>query len=183
MNSHAAEMVRAPVRPSTAPSALPRLAVDGVSKRWGRRRSLLVLDDVDVELGASQLVAIVGENGAGKTTFLRILSGLICPDRGTVRVDGLDPERNRREYQRRIGFLAAASTGLYARLNVRDHIDFWARIALVPPERRAVRCLETMAVFDLLEIASRRVDRISMGQRQRLRLAMAFLHEPNLLPL
>jgi ABC-2 type transport system ATP-binding protein len=157
-----------------------RLLLREVTKTWPRQ-TVPVLDHVELDVEAGKLVSIVGRNGAGKTTLLRIVSGLIFADSGTVRLDGLDPKKHRREYQRRIGFLSASYGGLYARLSVRQHLDLWARLAFVPRQERRAAIEATIDRFDLRELlASRRVDRLSMGQRQRVRLAMAFLHEPKL---
>jgi ABC-type multidrug transport system ATPase subunit len=163
-----------------ATSGAPRLRAAGVTKRW-RRDDPPVLDGVDLDLEPGTMALVVGRNGAGKTTLLRILAGLIAPDQGTVSVDGLTVRTNRREYQRRIGFLAAGSTALYARLTVRQHLDYWIRLALAPPSERKPRIEGALDRFQLHDLASRRADRISMGERQRLRLALAFLHGPSLL--
>jgi ABC-type multidrug transport system ATPase subunit len=137
-----------------------------------------VLDRVDLRLEAGTVVAIRGRNGAGKTTLLRIASGLIAPDRGAVRVDGFDPEREGTKFQRRIGLVSAGNSSLYARLKPEDHLEMWARLALVPRERRAAAIERVLDQFALEPLRHQRVDRLSMGQRQRLRLALAFLHEP-----
>jgi len=160
-------------------AAAPLLVAEGLTKRWQRGR-LTVLEATDLAIESGTLVSVFGANGSGKTTLLRILAGLILPDAGAVRLGGLDPQRNRAAYQRRIGFLSAGYGGMYARLTVRRQLDFWARIALVPAPRRAPACDEAMARFDLFALAGRRLDRLSMGQRQRVRLAMAFLHRPDL---
>jgi ABC-type multidrug transport system ATPase subunit len=139
-----------------------------------------VLDAVDLLLDSGTLAALTGGNGVGKTTLLRILAGLISPDAGHVRLDGLHPVRNRRDYQRRLGFLSAGYGGLYARFSTREHLDFWARLAFVPASKRPRACALAIERFELGDFASRRVDRLSMGQRQRVRLALAFLHEPKL---
>jgi len=170
----------ASVERATPGGGPPRLLVDAVSKRW-RRRDAPLLDGVDLELEAGMLAYVIGRNGAGKTTLLRILAGLIAPDRGTVAVDGLRPGGAKREYQRRIGFLAAGSTALYARLTVRQHLDYWSRLALLPAADRRPKIEAALDRFQLRDLASRRADRISMGERQRLRLALAFLHDPVLL--
>ena len=81
------------------------------------------------------------------------------------------------EYRRRLGVASAGNVGLYARLGVRAHLDFFARIAFVAPDRRDERVEAAMARFALHELGGQRVDRLSMGQRQRVRLAAAFLHE------
>jgi ABC-type multidrug transport system ATPase subunit len=166
--------------PVPAPALHPRIALRGVTKQWNRRKAP-VLNGVELVLEPGRLVSIIGDNGVGKTTLLRIAAGLIFPDSGTVQVDGLDPRRDRRRYQQRVGFVSAGSSGLYARLSPAAHLDYWARLALLPPARRRTACAEAVARFQMDEFATRRVDRISMGQRQRVRLALAFLHQPTVL--
>jgi ABC-type multidrug transport system ATPase subunit len=160
-----------------APAA-PLLLAERLTKRWQRGR-LTVLELTDLAIERGTLISVFGANGSGKTTLLRILAGLILPDSGIVRLDELDPHKDRVAYQRRIGFLSAGYGGMYARLTVRRQLDFWARIAFVPAARRPLACDEAMARFDLFALAGRRLDRLSMGQRQRVRLAMAFLHHPD----
>jgi ABC-2 type transport system ATP-binding protein len=151
-----------------------------VSKQWDQRK-LPVLDGVDLALGSGEVVLLVGENGVGKTTLLRIIAGLIFADSGEVQLDGLNTRRNRVEYQRRIGFLSAGSSGLYARMSARRHLDFAARIAFVRGgAERAAACEDAIIRFGLGEFEAQRVDRLSMGQRQRVRLAMTFVHRPRL---
>lgn len=154
------------------------LSASGVTKRWGRGQSP-ILDGVDFELQRGALIGLQGANGAGKTTFLRILAGLFLPDSGTVSLDGLDPVRQRRAYQRRLGFVPAGQGALYARMSVKGHLEYWARLALLPPGDRGTAVEVALGRFDLLPLAGNRVDRLSMGQRQRVRLAMGFLHTPD----
>jgi ABC-2 type transport system ATP-binding protein len=156
------------------------LTARGITKRWDRRRDP-ILDGVDLELRPGALVGLQGANGAGKTTLLRILAGLFLPDSGSVTLDGLDPVRHRRQYQRRLGFLAAGQGGLYARMTVKGHLDYWARLSLLPARDRRVAVGIALGRFDLLPLAGNRVDRLSTGQRQRVRLAMAFLHDPDVI--
>ncbi len=157
-----------------------------------QRRSVLALTDIErayqgrpvlrgisLTLNAGEVAWLGGSNGAGKTTLLRVAVGLVAPDRGTVTLDGLDPVRNRRAYQRRMGFLAAGDRGVYARLTVAQHLRLWSDLALVPARRRAAQITGIAQRMGLEELMDRRVDRMSMGQRQRVRLAMAFLHEPD----
>ncbi len=137
-----------------------------------------MLDGVDLRLEPGTAVAVCGRNGAGKTTLLRIASGLIAPDAGTVHVAGLDPEQNATQFQRRIGLVSAGNSGLYARLKPEHHLEMWARLALVPRRLRAAAIERTSEAFVIAPLCGKRVDRLSMGQRQRLRLALGFLHEP-----
>lgn len=158
----------------------PPLDAWNITKVWGRKPGNRVIDDLELTLEPGTLTWIGGSNGVGKTTLLRVLAGLIGPTEGHVHIFGLHPEHDRRAYQRRLSFLSATGTGLYARLSVRQQIDYTARIAFVPRERRPVAVEESLRRFSLLELARHRVDRLSMGQRQRVRLAMTFIKEPDL---
>lgn len=139
-----------------------------------------VLDHVDLRVEAGTATRIGGQNGAGKTTLLRIACGLITPEEGTVRLAGLDPRSDRRAFQSAIGFLSAGNSGLYARLTVAQHLDYWARLAFLPRASSARAIADALVTFALDDLKTRRVDRLSMGQRQRLRLAVSFLHVPKL---
>jgi ABC-2 type transport system ATP-binding protein len=170
-----AEATEARAETSVQPAAL---SLSGVSRRYGDRE---VLRNVDLEVFPGESVRVSGANGAGKTTLLRLVTGVIDPHAGSISLFGLDVESHRRECQRRIGFLPAGDRAIYARLTVRKNLDFWARIALLPRRRRAGAVDAALASFGLEELADRRADRLSMGQRQRVRLAMTFLHSPDLI--
>jgi ABC-2 type transport system ATP-binding protein len=157
-------------------SAVP-LALVGLTKRW-RRDLPPVLEDVSLELAPGTLTWVGGRNGVGKTTMLRIAAGLIDPECGRAEVWGFTIHNNRARYQRLVAFLPAGDRGLYARLTVRRHLDFWARISMLPRRERPERVEQAIEAFGLGDLADRRVDRMSMGQRQRLRIAMTFLPAP-----
>jgi ABC-2 type transport system ATP-binding protein len=165
--------------PGAQRSAAPVLAVGAVTKRWPRQPEP-VLRGIDLEVRAGELAWVTGDNGAGKTTLLRVVAGIIAPDEGTIRVCGLEAAHRRRDYQRQIGLVTAGNSGVYARMTVRQHLDYWARLALVVPRHRPERVERSIELFGLAALAGRRMDRMSMGQRQRVRVAMAFLHEPAL---
>ena len=163
-----------------ASATAPLLELAGLYHLWkGHQRP--VLDDVSLALGTGSVTWIGGRNGVGKTTLLRLAAGILLPQRGSVRMGELTPSSRGGVYQRQIGFLSAGDRGLQARLHVTQQLDYWARLAYVPRERRAELVATSLRQFDLQELAERRVDRMSMGQRQRLRIAMAFLHEPRVL--
>jgi len=156
------------------------LGLDGVTKRWGPRT---VLDDVTLHIRPGELVWLEGDNGVGKTTLLRIVIGMIHPDTGSVSLDGLHPEHDRREYLRRVGFLSAGDRALYPRLNARRQLRFAASLALVPRPEQEAAVAHVIDAFGLEEFADRRADRLSTGQRQRLRLAMSLVHRPSIVVL
>jgi ABC-type multidrug transport system ATPase subunit len=184
----AAAPLKDPVRPAPAGGASPpvpvppapaALSMQGVTRSW-RGAGAPVLDGLDLELEPGRCAFVVGRNGAGKTTLLRIAAGLLGAQSGTVSAFGLHPVRHRAGYQRAVSMLAAGDGGLYARLTVAGQLEFCARIALLGKTRIAPAVQREIARFELGALASRRVDRMSTGQRQRLRLAMTFLAEPRL---
>jgi ABC-2 type transport system ATP-binding protein len=156
---------------------LPSLLAAGISFAW---RGRTVLRGVDLGLDAGTVTALTGPNGAGKTTLIRILAGALEPDAGRVWLGTLDAAADRRGYLRRVGLAAAGDRGLYARLDVRANLELAAGLALVSGPRRRMLVAAAVDRFALGPLAGRRGDRLSLGQRQRLRLAIAFLHEPEI---
>jgi ABC-type multidrug transport system ATPase subunit len=154
--------------------------LESVTKRWPRQ-SLPVLRDIDLDLRSGELCWLTGENGAGKTTLLRIVAGIISPDKGQVGVCGLRARESRRAYQQRIGLLTAGNSGLFARMTARQTLDYWSRLAFVPRQLRGELIDASIERFGLSALAGRRMDRMSMGQRQRVRIALTFLHRPTLI--
>jgi ABC-2 type transport system ATP-binding protein len=153
------------------------LLLRGVTKRWPGVAAP-VLDAVDLHVESGAVVRIDGPNGAGKTTLLRVAAGLIRPEAGRVRLGEFDVEGDRIAFQREIGFVSAASAMLYARLTVDDHLLLWSRLALMNRRQSAVAGERVLDGLGLQALAHRRVDRLSNGERQRVRLAGAFLHDP-----
>jgi ABC-type multidrug transport system ATPase subunit len=153
------------------------LSLRGVTKRWPGAAEP-VLDGVDLHVEPGAVVRIEGPNGAGKTTLLRVAAGLIRPEAGRVHLGDLDVEGDRIAFQRDVGFVSAASAGLYARLTVRDHLRLWSRLALMGRRESAAARERVLDGLGLRPLAYRRVDRLSNGERQRVRLAGAFLHDP-----
>lgn len=157
-----------------APTGEGTLRVRGLVKAWPGRRAP-VLDGVGLHLHRGDALAVVGANGAGKTTLLRVVAGLIDRDGGHLRLRGRDPAGGRRDYQRCVAYLPAGGTGLYARLTGAQHLRLCARLALMAPDAAAVRAAAVTRQFAVEALLGRRVDRLSQGERQRLRLALAFL--------
>jgi ABC-2 type transport system ATP-binding protein len=133
---------------------------------------------VDLELAPGSATRLTGGNGVGKTTLLRIAAGLIAPDHGEVSAGGTDPWRRRRQFQTLVSYMPAGSVGLYARLTPRMHLEYQARLYLLPREVREEAVERELGRFELAPIADRRTDRLSMGQRQRVRLALTLLTGP-----
>ena len=163
-------------------SADPVVSLRHVWRSWGRgKKRWTVLEDVTLDVNPGVAVSISGSNGAGKTTLLRIATGILAPDRGSVSVDGFTASGNWREYHRRIGFVSAGDRGLYPRVTVRGHLEYWTRLAFMPRGQRPAAVEEALMRFGLDDLANRRAERLSQGQRQRLRLALGVVHRPKAL--
>ncbi len=148
------------------------VAVRGLERRFG---TLRVLRGLDLEVAAGDTVAIFGSNGAGKTTFLRILAGLLSPDRGEVSLFGT-PLPGPASLRRRIGVVAHDSY-LYGDLTAAENLDYYGRLYGVADGDRSLSLLERVSLADA---ADRPVRTFSRGMLQRLALARAMLHEPDL---
>jgi ABC-2 type transport system ATP-binding protein len=160
----------------------PLIVFEGIWRHWGKGQNRWpVLRGVDLECDKGTATRIEGKNGAGKTTLLRIGTGILAPDAGTVTVDGLTNDQRWSEYHKRIGFLSAGDRGLYPRFSVRGHLEYVARISFIPKAERDRAIEEMIRSFELAPLLERRADRLSQGQRQRLRLALTFIHQPKAL--
>lgn len=174
--THAPAAVLRPITPGSA------VSFQGVWRHFGRGSSRrVVLRDLDFGIASGTAVCITGGNGAGKTTILRLATGILAPNAGEVTIDGISTDERWREVHRRIGFLSAGDRGLYARLSVQGHLEFWAALAFVARRERKQVVADALERFGLSELAKRRADRLSLGQRQRLRLALTMVHRPSVL--
>lgn len=150
------------------------VALEDVSKSYG---AVTALEDVTLRLAPGETVAFVGHNGAGKTTMMKLILGLIRPSRGTVRILGEDPAgRAGARLRRRLGFLPE-SVAFHAAMTGRELLDFYARLKREPVEASD----ELLDEVGLGHAADRRVGTYSKGMRQRLALAQALIGEPSLL--
>jgi ABC-2 type transport system ATP-binding protein len=109
-----------------------------------------------------------------------MVAAVLTPDAGSISFRGLDPERDRRSYQQRLGFLSAGDRGIYARISVRRQLELWSKIYFLPRANRTSMVADAVSKFGLGDLEHRRADRLSLGQRQRLKLALTFLHGPDL---
>jgi sodium transport system ATP-binding protein len=150
------------------------IELDGLSKAYG---ALHAVSDVSLTVPAGEVYALLGANGAGKTTALRCLATLLAPSAGTARIAGFDVRTHPLEVRRRLGFLAA-SMGLYARLTPRELLAFFARMHGLADDEAAERVAEAVDTFGLADFADRQCGRLSTGQKQRVSIARAVVHDP-----
>ena len=150
----------------------PVVSLQGVTKSYGPKRGVL---DLDLEVGEGELLAVLGPNGAGKTTSVEIMEGYRRPDRGTVRVLGLDPVRDRRRCIPQLGIMLQEG-GVYPSLSVGEAVRLFAAYFRnpVPPG-------ELLELVGLSDRERSRYRTLSGGERQRLSLALALVGRPRLL--
>ena len=124
-----------------------------------------------------EITGLLGPNGAGKTTTLRMLYTLMKPDAGNVLIDGMDVEHDAPAVRRRLGVLPDAR-GLYKRLTARENIDYFARLQGLDTATRRARSEALIDALDMADIADRRTEGFSQGQRVKTAIARALVHDP-----
>jgi sodium transport system ATP-binding protein len=140
-------------------------------------RSVKAVDGVDLVAADGRITGLLGANGAGKTTTLRIAAGLISPDAGHVRVDGIEVARDRARAVGRMGVLSDAR-GLYPRLTARENIVYYGCLHGLTPAASNARADTLARMLELEPLLDRRTDGFSQGERMKTALARALVHDP-----
>ncbi len=135
------------------------------------------VQDVSFKAADGTVTGLLGPNGAGKTTSLRMIYGLVRPDSGTIRVDGLDVVADPIAAQSRLGVLPDQS-GLYQRLTPREHIRYFANLQGIYGQELETRMQSWLDLLDLKAVADRRVGGFSHGERTKVAIARALIHNP-----
>lgn len=150
------------------------IEISNLSMRYG---DLLALDGLDLVIPKGELFAFLGPNAAGKTTTIKLLTGLIEPTSGSAKICGYDIQKEPLEAKRRIGYIPDVAE-FYDKLTPVEFMAFIAELFQVPHETAKARTPELMERFSLVPYARQRIENLSHGTRQRLAFASAFLHEP-----
>lgn len=160
------------------PVAEPPVRVVGLRKSYAG--GVVAVEDISFDVGRGEMFGLIGPDGAGKTTTLRTVLGLLAPDGGLVTTCGLEPFRQRRTLSARIGYLPQRFS-LYGDLSVDENIAFFARIHAVSGWRP--RRDELLDLLRMTPFRDRLADRLSGGMKQKLALACTLIHTPELLVL
>jgi len=155
----------------------PMIEVEGLTKRYGRQTAIA---DLNFEVARGEIVGFLGPNGAGKSTTMRILSGFLSATSGSARVAGLDLVEDSIEVRRRVGYLPE-NNPLPDDMRVREFLKFRSRLKGLDRVSSRGRVDAVIEQFDLGEMANRMIASLSKGYRQRVGLADALVHEPELL--
>ncbi|MGH8181027.1 MAG: ATP-binding cassette domain-containing protein [Steroidobacteraceae bacterium] len=146
----------------------------------GNGGEVRALDGVSIEVRAGELTALVGPDGAGKTTLIRLMAGLLVASSGTLRVLGIDPAAQPQRVQDRIGYMPQRF-GLYEDLSVQENLDLYADLHGVTAQERSQRYPQLMQMTDLGRFTGRLAGRLSGGMKQKLGLACTLVRSPELL--
>ena len=153
------------------------IRVDSLTRMYD---DLTAVDQVSFEIGQGEIVGLLGHNGAGKTTIMKMLTGYLEPTGGSIEIDGLNIENQRRAVQSRIGYLPE-NDPLYPEMTVIDYLDYAAELHGVPEAERLERIREAIRKTDLSAKAADFIATLSRGYRQRVGVAQAILHNPKVL--
>ena len=140
-------------------------------------KKVVAVEDVSFIAEDGHITGLLGPNGAGKTTTLRVLYTILKPDTGTARVDGFDVVTAAQDVQRRIGVLPD-TVGLYTRLTAREHIRYYGRLHGQSGSALEANIDALITLLDMQDIADRRADGFSHGQRLKVAIARALVHGP-----
>jgi sodium transport system ATP-binding protein len=150
------------------------VAVERLEKTLGKNR---VLRGISFQAQPGEIFGLLGPNGAGKTTTLRLISTLLSPDSGTVEVLGFDTRKAPEEVRRRIG-VVTADIGVYPRLSARENITYFAQLSEVRDSELKRRVDAVIERLDIHSFANQRAESLSSGQKQKLAIARAIVHDP-----
>jgi len=153
------------------------LEVEGLAKHYG---DVLALRDLTVRVEEGQCLVLLGRNGAGKTTALRCMAGVLLPSAGSVRVDGIDSTDDPAAVRARVGLMPEVP-GLYERMSARAYLDHFGAIYEIPLAERRLRIDELLDLFELTDAGDRWLGTFSKGMRQKVALIRATLHRPRLI--
>ncbi len=156
------------------------IVVEGLVKRFDQRAQKAAVDGLSFAVEPGEIYGLLGPNGAGKTTTLRVLAGLLAPTAGRAVVAGIDVSLDPLAVRRQLGFLTN-TTGLYARLTGRELLDYFGRLHGMPDQTTRARIAALTDALQLAPFIQRRCEGLSTGERQRLSIARAMLHDPAVL--
>ena len=155
----------------------PAVSVTGLTRHFG---DVCAVDGLHFDIGQGELFGVVGPDGAGKTTTLRMLAGVLPPSSGDAKISGVSVAQDPEAVKRHIAYMSQRF-GLYTDLTVRENIDFYADLFLVPKAERAARLERLLTFSGLGPFEQRLAGQLSGGMKQKLGLCCALIHEPEIM--
>src|SRR5438128_4722279 len=152
-----------------------------VTRAPDARTTFRAVDGVDLVVQGGEIFGLLGPNGAGKTTTMRMISTLLEPTAGTIRVLGIDVSKEPRRVRAHLGAMLSGERSLYWKLTARENLEYFAALYHVPPKETKERIDRSLGAVKLSDRSDDYVERFSTGMRQRLALARALLPDPPLI--
>lgn len=153
-----------------------------VTKQFvGKKASVTAVNEVSFHVRKGEVVGLIGENGAGKTTLLRMIASLMEPTSGTLHVAGVDMARPDRQVKGKIGVLFGGETGLYDRLTARENLEYFASLYRLSKHDVQERIRDLAVQFGMKDYMDRKVGGFSKGMRQKVAIARALIHDPEII--
>lgn len=140
-------------------------------------KKIRVVKGISFECQPGRIFSLLGPNGAGKTTTLRMISTILKPTAGTIKVAGYDVEQEPNEVRSKIGFLTG-STGLYDRLTPNEMVKYFAELNSIPKDEWQARKERLFNLLDMNDFASKRIGQLSTGMRQKVSIVRTMIHDP-----
>ncbi|YCM46813.1 ribosome-associated ATPase/putative transporter RbbA (plasmid) [Verrucomicrobiaceae bacterium 227] len=165
------------IPPFTETESEPVIVAKGLTRRFGK---FTAVDNVSFSIRRGEIFGFLGSNGCGKTTTMKVLTGLLPASEGAAELFGRPVDAHNLKTRKRVGYMSQAFS-LYSELTVRQNLVLHARLFDLAKERIAPRILELLEKFDLTENADRLSGKLPLGVRQRLSLAVAIIHQPEML--
>jgi gliding motility-associated transport system ATP-binding protein len=153
------------------------IKTENIVKKYGKVKAV---DKVSINIGKGEIVGLLGPNGAGKTTIMKILTGYHFPSDGKASINGFDVYENPLEVKQSIGYLPEMAP-LYNDLNVHEYLSFISDVRKIPVDKRAQAIDQVVADCGLEAVLYRQIEKLSKGYRQRVGLAQAIIHSPDIL--
>lgn len=145
------------------------------------QKTIRAVDAISFEVAKGETIACIGPNGAGKSTCIKMLTGILMPTSGSVRVLGLNPEKDREALAHRIGTVFGQRSQLQFNLPMRDSFELFGAIYALSAAKTTRRMKELVVLFELEDLLDQPVRKLSLGQRMRAEIAVALIHEPELI--
>jgi len=156
---------------------MERVKAINLTKNFGNRS---LFGSVNFSFRAGEIIGISGKNGVGKTTFIKLLCGLIYSDSGQILINGIDARKNRTKWMEDVGTLLEGSRSLYWRLSALQNFIYFAGLKKIFGNEAKVRAEKLLQLFGLWDVRNEKVETFSFGMKQRLALACSVAHAPSI---
>ena len=156
---------------------MERIKAINLSKDFGKNS---LFSNVNFSFRSGEIIGLSGKNGVGKTTFIKLLCGLIYPDSGQIFINGIESRKNRTKWMEDIGTLLEGSRSLHWRLSALQNFIYFAGLKRIFGNEAMIRADEILQLFGLWDVKNEKVETFSFGMKQRLALACSVAHSPSI---